>query len=255
MAKIKTKDEIELMRIGGKHLAAVLREVEKLVAPGVTTKELNDLAEKKIRETGDEPAFLNYTPWGAKRPYPATLCVSVNDEVVHGIPNEDVKTLQEGDIVSLDIGLKHKGLVLDMATTIGVGSIDQKVQMLLDTTKASLKKGIAACVLGNEVNDIGKAIEAYAKPFGYGIVEDLGGHGVGHKVHEPPYIHNYDTGEKSEKLKEGMVLAIEPMLNEGRKDVVLAPDGYTYKTKDGKRSAHFEHTIVVTSGKPEILTA
>ncbi len=255
MAKIKSDKEIEILREGGKHLASVLSAVKKAVAPGVSAKHLNDLAEKTIREFGDEPAFLNYTPWGAKRPYPATLCVSINDEVVHGIPNESEKILKEGDIVGLDIGLKHKGLFVDMAETVPVGVIDETAKKLIEVTREALSRAISVCRAGAELNDIGRAIEAYVQPFGYGIVEDLGGHGVGHKVHEEPYIHNYAQDGKSEKLKDGMVLALEPMLNEGTHEVVLDNDGYTYKTADGKRSAHFEHTIVITKKGADILTA
>lgn len=254
MAKIKTKKEIEIMKEGGKHLASVLGDVVTIVMPGVTASELDRLAEKKIRVFGDEPAFLNYTPWGADRPYPATLCVSVNNEVVHGIPNEKEKILKEGDIVGLDIGLKHGGLYVDMAVTVAVGNVDSALQKLIDTTKEALKRGIAVCLEGADLSEIGCAIESYVKPFGYGIVEDLGGHGVGHKIHEPPYIRNYCLKEKMGTLKAGMVLALEPMLNEGTHEVVLDKDGYTYRTKDGKRSAHFEHTIVITKGAPEILT-
>jgi len=254
MAKIKTEEEIKILREGGKHLASVLRDVIAKVAPGVLARELNLLADEKIKEFGDESAFLNYTPWGAARPYPATLCVSINDEVVHGIPNEEDKILKDGDIVSLDIGLKHKGLYVDMAKTVPVGNISIEAKKLMEATEESLKRAIAACVPGAEINDIGRAIEKYVKPLGYGIVEDLGGHGVGHEVHEPPYIHNYATNGKSGKIKAGMVLALEPMLNEGTEKVVLDADGYTYRTADGKRSAHFEHTILVTDGKPEVLT-
>ncbi len=255
MAKIKTKKEIDIMREGGKHLASVLNTVVAIVKPGVRASELNQLAEKKIRDFGDEPAFLNYTPWGANRPYPATLCVSINDEVVHGIPNEKEKILKEGDIVGLDIGLKHKGLYVDMAVTVPVGDVDNEAQKLIDTTKEALKRAIDVCREGADLSEIGCAIESYVKPFGYGIVEDLGGHGVGHKIHELPYIRNYCLKEKMGILKVGMVLALEPMLNEGTHEVILDKDGYTYRTKDGKRSAHFEHTIVITKGEPEILTA
>lgn len=254
MAKIKTQEEIEILREGGKHLASVLREVKALVAPGISAKELNDIAEKKIREYGDEPAFLHYTPWGADRPYPATLCVSVNDEIVHGIPNESEKVFKEGDIVGLDIGLKHNGLFVDMAETVAVGVVDPDGKKLMDATREALERAIAVCRDGADINDVGCAIEKCVKPLGYGIVEDLGGHGVGHKVHEPPYIHNYCVKGKGGRLTAGMVIALEPMLNEGTHEVVLDKDGYTYKTADGKRSAHFEHTIVITKNGAEILT-
>lgn len=254
MARLKTKKEIGIMREGGGRLASVLNDVVAIVRPGIRASELDKLAEKKIRDFGDEPAFLNYTPWGADRPYPATLCVSVNDEVVHGIPNEKEKILKEGDIVGLDIGMKHAGLYVDMAVTVPVGDIDPSAQKLIDATKEALKRAIDVCREGSDLSDIGCAIEFFVKPFGYGIVEDLGGHGVGHKIHELPYIRNYCVKEKMGILKEGMVLALEPMLNEGTHEVALDKDGYTYRTKDGKRSAHFEHTIVITKDGSEILT-
>lgn len=254
MAKIKTKEEIEILREGGRNLARLFHEMEKMVKPGVRAKEIDDFAREKIREMGDEPALIGYTPWGAERPYPATLCVELNDEVVHGIPTEKEYLLKEGDIFGIDTVIKHRGLFVDMAVTLPVGKIDAKAAKLIEATKASLQHAISVCKDGGFLNDIGCAIENYAKPLGYGIVEDLGGHGVGHKVHEPPYIHNYCVKGKSEKLKEGMVLALEPMLNEGTEEVMLDSDGYTYRTKDGKRSAHFEHTIVITKKGPEILT-
>ena len=174
--------------------------------------------------------------------------------MVHGIPNEKEKILKEGDIVGLDIGMKHAGLYVDMAVTVPVGDIDPSAQKLIDATKEALKRAIDVCREGSDLSDIGCAVESFVKPFGYGIVEDLGGHGVGHKIHELPYIRNYCVKEKMGILKEGMVLALEPMLNEGTHEVVLDKDGYTYRTKDGKPSAHFEHTIVITKAGPEILT-
>lgn len=254
MAKVKTKKEIEILREAGKNLALLFSEMEKMVKPGITAKEIEDFAQRRIKEMGDEPALLGYTPWGAERPYPAVLCVELNDEVVHGIPTEKEYLLKEGDIFGIDTVIKHKGMYVDMAKTWPVGKVDKAAQKLIDTTKESLERAIAVCHEGADIHDIGRTIEAYAKPLGYGIVEDLGGHGVGHKVHEPPYIENYAIKEKGVILKEGMVLAIEPMLNEGTHEVVLDSDGYTYRTKDGKRSAHFEHSVLVTKGDPEILT-
>jgi methionyl aminopeptidase len=251
---IKTKKEIEIMREGGRRLAFVLDEVVKLVKPGIDAKELNDLAEKLIREEGDEPSFLGYTPEGAKRPYPSTLCVSINDEIVHGISNEEEKFLKEGDIVGLDLGLKHKGLFLDTAVTVGVGEVSKEDQKLIDTTRAALVVGIKAARAGNTVGDIGHAIEQFVKPYGYGIPIELGGHGVGRKVAEEPYVPNFGEKGTGQKLKAGMTLAIEPMLNQGDARIVLSDDGYTYKTADGKNSAHFEHTILITEGEADVLT-
>lgn len=246
--------EIEIIREGGQRLAAVLRKVAKEVSPGTSTKELDNLAEKLIRDGGDEPAFLNYTPDGAKFPYPATLCVSVNNEIVHGIPS-DKRILKDGDIVGLDLGLRHKGFFTDMAVTVPVGRIDKNAEKLIKVTKESLAKGIAAARGGGFVGDIGEAIENFVKPYGYGVIKILGGHGVGKKVHEDPYVPNYGKKGTGQKLVPGMILALEPMLNEGTDKVFLDNDGYTFKTKDGKRSAHFEHTILITENKAEILTS
>lgn len=248
------KDEIKIIREGGRRLAEILRKVAKEVRPGTSTKKLDRLAEKLIREGGDEPAFLNYPPNGAKFPYPATLCVSINNEVVHGIPS-DKRILKDGDIVGLDLGLKHAGFFTDMAMTVPVGGIDKEAKKLIEITEKSLIKGIAAAKSGGFVGDIGEAIENFVKPHGYGIVKILGGHGVGKKVHEDPYIPNYGKSGTGPKLVPGMVLALEPMLNEGRDKVFLDNDGYTFKTRDGKRSAHFEHTILITESKAEILTS
>ncbi len=251
---IKTQAEIEILREGGKRLAFILLELSQAVKPGVSTQALEDLARRLVDEGGDKSAFLNYTPKGAKRPYPAALCVSINDEIVHGIPNEKPKILKEGDIVSLDMGLIHKGLFTDSAITVPVGKIDETAKRLLADTKQALFEGIKAVKEGNYVRDISYAIERYVRPKRYGIVEELCGHGVGYKVHEDPFIPNYCLDGKSDRLRAGMVIAIEPMLNEGSKHIILDDDGYTYRTKDGKRSAHFEHTVVVTKNGAEILT-
>ncbi|MBI2475751.1 MAG: type I methionyl aminopeptidase [Candidatus Taylorbacteria bacterium] len=253
---LKTPEEIALLREGGRRLAAILKELETAVRPGRTAAELNALAEKLVNEGGDASAFLNYQPTGAKRPYPAALCVSVNDEVVHGIPHEGEKILKQGDIVSLDLGLVHKNLFTDMAVTVPVGEVDAPAKKLLTVTEEALRRGIAAARGGNRVGDISYAIESYIKSAApdFGIVEELAGHGVGYKVHEDPYVPNYGQKGTGEILKPGMVLAIEPMVNEGTKKVLLAPDDYTYRTADGKRSAHFEKTIVITDDAAEVLT-
>ncbi len=254
MAIVKNDADILALREGGKHLASILAHLAKEARPGVSAAVLNDYANSMISELGDEPAFFGYTPYDAPRPYPATLCVSVNDEIVHGIPNEKEKVLKDGDIVGLDLGLKHKGFFVDSAVTVLVGDVDESSKKLVAVTQEALAIGIAAVRIGGEVNDIGCAIEKFVKPYGYGIVEELGGHGIGFKVHEEPYIPNFCSSEKSPKIKLGMVLAIEPMLNLGTRHIVLEDDGYTYKTADGKRSAHFEHTILVTDKGAEILT-
>lgn len=254
MITIKTKEEITILREGGKRHALILAEIAKMVRPGVTTKELNDKAHELVLAGGDKPAFLNYKPHGAKRPYPASICVSVNDEVVHGIPNENDRMLKEGDIVSLDLGLIHKGLITDSAITVPVGKISPELTQLLETTKKALMAGIKKIKAGKRVGDIGNAIEREAVHFGYGVVRELAGHGVGYEVHEDPYVPNYGDVGKGEVLQAGMVIAIEPMFNLGTDEVKLDKDGYTYRTKDGKPSAHFEHTVVVTKSGAEILT-
>lgn len=251
---IKTEEEITILRDGGKRLARILAEVATHVRPGISSRELDAIAEGLIRDGGDEPAFKGYKPALHMRPFPASLCVSVNNEIVHGIPAGDV-VLKEGDIVSLDLGLKHKGLFTDHAITVPVGKISKKEEELLRVTKEALHVGIQAAQGGNRVGDIGYAIEQFVKKNGgYGIVRDLSGHGVGRAIHEDPYIPNYGKAGKGELLKPGMVVAIEPMLNLGDDETIVARDGYTVKTADGSKSAHFEHTILITEGEPEILT-
>lgn len=254
MIRPKTTEEIAILREGGKRLAFILRELEKATKPGVSTADLNDLGAKLIAEGGDTAAFLNYQPGGAKRPYPASVCISVNDEIVHGIPNEKPKILQEGDIVSLDAGLVHKGLITDSAITVPVGKIDEVSKKLLEVTEKALNVGIAAAHAGATTGDIGAAIEKFVKPSGFSIVDELCGHGVGYEVHEDPQIPNFGIRGRGAWLPVGAVVAIEPMLNLGTKRIVLDSDGYTYRTKDGKRSAHFEHTIVITETGAEVLT-
>ncbi|MCE9643921.1 type I methionyl aminopeptidase [Candidatus Parcubacteria bacterium] len=254
MALIKSPEEIEILREAGKILASVVEEVKGACRPGVSTLELDALTARLMRERGGEPALVGYQPEGADRPYPATLCVSVNNEVVHGIPTAQ-QILKEGDIVGLDTVLKYKGLFIDMAMTVGVGDISEQDQKLMRVTQSALSAAIEVCRAGNTVNDIGCAIEKVVKKSGFGLVEDLGGHGVGHAVHEEPYIQNYCVKGSGTKLRPGMVLALEPIVNAGSMQVVLdKKDGYTYRTRDGKRSAHFEHSVLVTDGDPEILT-
>lgn len=255
MIIIKTKEEIEIIREGGKHLATVLHKVKEKVAPGVSTKELDMYAEKLIREMGDTPAFLNYRPDGASRPFPASLCVSVNDEVVHGIPNKN-RILKEGDIVSIDLGVKHRGLFTDMALTVPVGKVSESDLKLIKATEESLQAGINAAQRGNTIGDIGYAIESFvrSRKDKYGIVEVLSGHGVGRAIHEDPYIPNFGKKGTGAKLVPGMIIALEPMLNKGTKNVTIDDDDYTIRTADKKNSAHFEHTILITEDEPEILT-
>ena len=254
MITIKSSEEIDVLREGGKRLAFILQEVAKAVKPGVSTADLNDLAHNFAVERGDIPSTLNYKPKGAKRGYPASICISINDEIVHGIPNENPKILKDGDIVSLDMCLTHSGLVTDAAITVPVGKISSVAQKLIDVTREALYAGIKAVKANKFTGDIGYAVERVAKANNFSIVEDLCGHGVGYSVHEDPFVPNYGERGKGDKLKSGMTIAIEPMLNEGGKEIYIDKDGYTFKTKDGSLSAHFEHTILITSKGAEILT-
>jgi len=254
MIKIKKNEEIEIMKEGGKRHSYILSEVAKIVKPGVSTQALEDLANKLILEGGDKAAFLNYKPRGAKRPFPSSLCVSVNNEIVHGIPNENPTILQEGDIVSIDLGLTHGGLITDSAITVPVGDVSEENKKLIEHCKEALYLGIKQAKGGNNIGDIGHAIESFIRPLGYGLSEGLAGHGVGYKVHEDPFVPNEGKPGRGEKLVPGMVIAIEPMVTLGSSQITLAKDGYTYKTKDGSNAAHFEHTIAITEGDPIILT-
>ena len=254
MISIKTKEDIAILREGGKRHANILKELASLVRPGLNTQDLEDRARELIKAGGDQAAFLNYTPSGSHRPYPAALCVSINDEVVHGIPNEKQKILKDGDIVSLDLGLVHKGLITDAAITVPVGNISPGLSKLLEITEKALYAGIKAAKGGRRVGDISNAIERIALPFKYGVVRELSGHGVGYHVHEDPYVPNFGPAGKGQVLQPGLVIALEPMFNLGSDQVYLDDDGYTYRTVDGLPSAHFEHTIVITKSGAEVLT-
>ncbi|HJN63055.1 MAG TPA: type I methionyl aminopeptidase [Candidatus Paceibacterota bacterium] len=251
---VKNKEQMKILVEGGQRLAEILNMVAKEVKPGVNVKKLNEIAETEVKKRGDRMAFLNYKPEGATRPYPAGLCVSVNDEAVHGIPNEKAKVLEEGDIVTLDMGLIHEGLVTDSAITVGVGGIDEKGKALIEVTKGALDVAIESAREGNKAGLIGANIESYVKSKGFIPAEGLGGHGVGESVHEEPYMPNIGPKDRGPRLRPGMVIAIEPIINEGTKRVYLDKDGYTLKTADGKRSAQFEHTVLITDDNPIILT-
>jgi methionyl aminopeptidase len=254
MVTIKTKEEIEILREGGIRHAFILSEIAKKVVAGVSTQELEDYARQLVKEGGDTASFLNYTPRGAKRAYPAALCVSINDEIVHGIPSENPIILKEGDVVSLDLGLTHKKLITDSAITVGVGKLADQDKKLIEHCKEALFIGIKAAKGGNHIGDIGYAIESFVRPLGYGICQGLAGHGVGHKVHEDPFVPNEGHKGQGELLRPGMVMALEPMLTLGTDRIVLSSDGYTCKTADGSKAAHFEHTIAITEGEAIILT-
>ncbi len=244
---VKSEREIELMRESCRLLAIVHKELEEAIRPGISTLEIDHMGDTLIRKLGGIPNFKNYNG------YPASICVSVNDEVVHGIPNKH-RILHEGDIVSLDAGLIYKGYHSDAARTHGVGQISPQARKLIDVTRESFFAGIKMAKAGNHLHDISNAIDAYIKPYGYGIVEDLVGHGIGTKLHEDPQIPNFAQRSKGPKLLAGMTLAIEPMVNMGRPDVVWMDDDWTVVTEDGSWSAHYENTILITDGEPEILT-
>lgn len=250
----KSDADLAVLREGGRRLARILATVAKGVVPGVITAELDRLAlsEIKVLGDGDAPSFLNYRPAGARRPYPASLCVSVNEEIVHGLPGK--RRLAEGDIVSLDLGLRHRGLFTDMAVTMPVGKVSAEAQRLLQATQEALSCGIKAVQFGQRVGDIGFAIEEVARRYRLGIVRELGGHGVGYAVHEAPNVPNFGRRGEGEKLLAGMVLAIEPMFILGRSEVKFLADGFTVVSADGSLTAHFEHTVAVTVSGPEILT-
>ncbi|MDO8523281.1 MAG: type I methionyl aminopeptidase [bacterium] len=246
---IKNKKELEILRDGGKRLAAILVEVSEAAKEGVTTKELDELAEKLILKVGGKPSFKGYKVYGAPTAYPGTLCVSINEEVVHGIPNG--RALKNGDVVGLDIGMRYDGLFTDTAMTLLVGGGKNK---LIDVTKKSLEIGIAQVRVGVRVGDIGFAIQQCLEKEDFGVVRELVGHGVGSAVHEEPEIPNWGHRGDGPELREGEVIAIEPMATEGNFKVKLAKDGWTWLTRDGSRSAHFEHTMVVTKNGVEVLT-
>lgn len=251
MIIIKTDKEIAAMRIAGKRHAEILRKLAAMVRPGISTIELDAAAEAMIRDYGDVPAFKGYRPDGASTPYPATLITSVNEEVVHGIPGSRI--LKEGDVVSLDLGVKHDGVFTDSAITVPVGKISKELNELLMLTEEALYVGISAVKPGATVGDVGHAIKSFVNKR-YGIVEGFSGHGVGRHIHEDPFIPNYGKPGEGEPLVPGMTVAIEPMLNLGLKYVRILSDGYTVVTKDGLPSAHFEHTLLVTETGYEILT-
>ena len=244
---MKSAREIELMREAGRLLSRVHDELGAAIRPGMSTLEIDQLGEKLIRSFGCVPNFLHYNG------YPASICVSVNDEVVHGIPKKD-RILQEGDIVSLDAGLIYQGYHSDAARTHAVGKISPQAQQLIEVTRQSFFEGIKMAREGCHLHDISNAIDAYVSRFGYGIVRDLVGHGIGTSLHEDPQIPNFAQKRKGVRLQAGMTLAVEPMINAGGWEVDFLNDGWTVVTRDGSLSAHYENTILVTDGEPEILT-
>jgi methionyl aminopeptidase len=243
---LRTPDEVDKIRRSAQVVALCLDHLESVVRPGITTRDLDRAAEEFCRDHAAQPAFKGY------RGYPATLCVSVNEVVVHGIP--DGRALKEGDIVGCDMGVVIDGYYGDSARTFAVGAIDPAAQRLLDVTREAMHHGIAQAVDGNRIGDIGHAVQAHAEAAGFSVVRDLVGHGIGRQLHEEPQVPNYGRAGKGLRLAVGQVLAIEPMVNLGRPEVMTKGDGWTVVTKDGRWSAHFEHTIAVGREKPEILS-
>jgi methionyl aminopeptidase len=244
---IKSAREIELMREAGRILALVHEELEKIIRPGISTKEIDRVCEELIRSYGCTPNFLNY------QGYPGSVCVSVNEEVVHGIPTEQ-HIIKEGDIVSLDTGLIYQGYHSDAARTHAVGEISEQAKQLIDVTRQSFFEGIKMAKAGNHLFDISNAIDAYIRPYGYGIVRDLVGHGIGTHLHEEPEIPNFAQRRRGLRLQPGMTLAVEPMVNIGTPNVKWMKDGWTVISADHSLSAHYENTILITEGEPEILS-
>lgn len=250
MSLIKTQDEIELMIESCKIVADVLKYIKDFIIPGITTKYLDKLIEEFILEKEAYPAFKGYGP--KKNKFPASSCISLNEVVVHGIPDE--RELNDGDIVSVDVGVKKNGYYGDSAYTYGVGNISEKKKRLMRVTEESLYRGIEKAVAGNTLNDIASAIQNYIEGSGYGVVRALCGHGIGKNLHEEPAVLNYYSANNNIKLRSGMTIAIEPMVNYGTFEVVTLKDGWTTITKDNEPSAHFEHTILITDNEPVILT-
>ncbi|MCY1079035.1 type I methionyl aminopeptidase [Archangium lansingense] len=245
--EIKSRDEIALMREAGRIVSEILDELEKAVAPGVTTWDLDALAEKLIYQKGARPAFKGY------HGFPACLCASVNDEVVHGIPSKR-RTLREGDLMKLDFGVVYRGFFGDSARTVPVGKVSSEAEALVKATREALNKAIQAMVAGNRIGDIGHAVQSHVEARGFSVARGFTGHGIGRHLHEKPEVPNHGQRGSGMKLRPGMVLAVEPMVNQGTDEVMVLEDHWTAVTRDSKLSAHFEHTVLITEGGPEVLT-
>jgi methionyl aminopeptidase len=250
--RIKSEKEIEAMRAGGKILARVLREVSAAALPGVLLTELDDLAGKLIDEAGAEPSFRGYRPSGESEPYPGNICLSVNDEVVHGIPRSIA--LKESDLLNIDVGVHYRGFHTDSAVTVGIGKVSPTAHKLIKVTREALKRAILLVKPGTTLGDVGHSIEEHVTQNNFSVVENLVGHGIGEKLQEEPVVPNFGVRGEGIELEEGMVIAIEPMVSAGKGHIVLAEDGFTYKTADGSLAAHFEHTVAVTRNGNLILT-
>jgi len=250
-----TKEEIEILREGGRRLARHVQTLSESVMPGITPRELEMKARAQVKAEGDEMAFFGYVSRKGDHPYPSGLCVSVNDVIVHSPASESERPIKEGDVVCLDFGIRHRGLYTDHAMTMIAGSRkNPDDERLVRGTYEALAAGIDAARLGNTIGDIGAAVEAVAKKYGFGFPKNLSGHGVGKKVHEEPHVPNYGTPGEGEDLVEGLVIAIEPMMTLGGGELFVDADGHSYRTKDGSRTAHAEHTVLITKDGPEILT-
>ncbi|HST24024.1 MAG TPA: type I methionyl aminopeptidase [Blastocatellia bacterium] len=242
----KSKTEIEKMKAAGQIVGRVLKRLSAMVEPGITTHDLDYEAERMIRDAGAYPTFKGYNG------YTASICASINDEVVHGIPGK--RKLREGDIIGIDCGATYHGYVGDSAITVPVGNVSEQVKRLMETTRQSLYKAIEKCQVGNRLGDVCNAVQAYVEPLGYSVVRNYCGHGIGRAMHEEPQVPNYGRAGTGPVLREGWVIAIEPMINLGRHDVKVLSDGWTVITMDGQPSAHFEHTVAITQEGPQILT-
>jgi methionyl aminopeptidase len=269
MSYIKTPEEIKTIKEGGKILGQILAKLAKMVKPGVNAKEIDDEAERLIKKAGGLPSFKGYQGHRNDPPFPTTVCFSVNEDLVHGIAHEN-KVIKTGDIVSIDIGMEwpvsrdtrhisrdndKRGFFTDTSITVAVGKVPKETKKLMEVTKQSLEIGIERCVVGNTIADIGRAIQNYVEPFGFGIVRDLVGHGVGHAVHEEPRVPNYyDKNLENWKLEPGVVIAIEPMVTMGDYRIGVADDGWSISTLDKSLCAHYEHTVVITDKKPLVVT-
>lgn len=253
MITLKSAEEIEILKEGGKILALILDELETLAVPGNTTLDIDDRAMELIEKYDVEPMTLGYHAEFAPRPYPAATCISINDVIVHGIPNEEPIEIIEGDVVSIDVVIAYKGMVVDSARTVGVGEISPEAKQLIHVTKQALEAAIKAAQPGNHINDIGAAVQK-SVPKGYGVIETFCGHGVGYDLHEDPIVPNFVMKGASPEIVPGMVLAIEPMITLGSKEIEILEDGYTAITADGSLAAHVEHTVAITENGPVVLT-
>jgi methionyl aminopeptidase len=247
--QLKSATEIAKLREANLVVADVLDRLEEAAKPGVSTWELNEIAAQRLRQLKADSAFLNY----GHPPYPAVLCTSVNEAVVHGVPRKDV-ILKEGDILSIDFGAFKDGWCGDSARTVPIGQVSKEARALIDATRESLERAIAACVPGNRLGDIGYAVQSHVERLGYSVVKQFVGHGIGRAMHEEPHVPNYGEAGKGRRLSAGLVVAIEPMVNAGGPEVVIEDDGWTAVTKDGSLSAHFEHSVAITDGGPVVLS-